>query len=199
MNYVFPPYESTNKSPIAYWEDFLTDQQINEILSVSEWENLTPAQIGTNIGGTVNSEIRETDISWYRRNTKNTEIWEKLSHAATEVNRTFFRYDLTGFYEPAQLSYYNANKKSHYDWHVDWDVANMRVPRKLSMVLQLNDPLNFEGGELQIKINSDKHESLELKRGRAWFFPSFLLHQVTPVTKGERRSLVLWITGPEFK
>lgn len=199
MNYFFPPYESTNKSPIAYWENFLTTQQIDEILSDPEWKNLTTAQIGTNVGGVIDLNVRETDISWYKRNASNVEIWEKLAHAATEVNRTFFRYDLTGFYEPAQLGYYNGNKKSHYDWHVDWDVANMRVPRKLSMILQLNDPSEFEGGELQVKVNSDKQVTVELKRGRAWFFPSFLLHRVTPVTKGERKSLVLWITGPEFK
>lgn len=199
MNYTFPPYESTNKSPIAYWENFLTDQQIDEILSVPEWNNLTPAQIGTSGNGIVNPEVRETDVSWYTRNASNNEIWEKLAHAATEVNRTFFRYDITGFYEPAQLGYYNADKRSHYDWHVDWDVVNMRVPRKLSMVLQLNDPLEFEGGELQVKVNSDKQTSVDLKRGRAWFFPSFMLHRVTPVTRGERKSLVLWITGPEFK
>lgn len=199
MNYIFPPYESTNKSLVAYWEDFLTNEQINEILSVSEWDNLSPAQIGTNGNGTINKNIRETEVSWYKRNSTNGHIWEKLAHAATEVNRTFFRYDLTGFYEPAQLGYYNSSKKSHYDWHVDWDVSNMRVPRKLSMVLQLNDPSEFEGGELQIKPNTDDYNSLQLKRGRAWFFPSFLLHRVTPVTKGERKSLVLWITGPEFK
>lgn len=199
MNYIFPPYESANKSLTAYWEGFLTDQQINEILSVSEWQNLNPALIGSNDSGRFDPEIRNTDISWYKRNAFNGEIWEKLAHAATEVNRNFFRYDLTGFYENAQLGYYSANKKSHYDWHVDWDVSNMRVPRKLSMVLQLNDPSEFEGGELQVKTNSDKPFSVELKRGRAWFFPSFLLHRVTPVTKGERKSLVLWITGPEFK
>jgi len=199
MNFTFPPYESTDKSPIAYWENFLTDQQIDEILSVPEWGNLSPAQVGTNGNGMVRPEVRETDIAWYTRNASNNDIWEKLAHAAIEANRRFFRYDLTGFYEHAQLGYYNAAKKSHYDWHVDWDVANMRVPRKLSMVLQLNDPSEFEGGELQIKINNDKENSVELRRGRAWFFPSFLLHRVTPVTRGERKSLVLWITGPEFK
>jgi PKHD-type hydroxylase len=199
MNYIFPPFESNDKSLTAYWEDFLTDDQLNEILSVSEWSNLNPAKVGTYGKGVIDASVRETDISWYTRNLDNGHIWEKLAHAATQVNRRFFRYDLTGFYEPAQLGYYNADKKSHYTWHTDWDVTNMSVPRKLSMVLQLNNPSEFEGGELQVKINSDNPTSLELRRGRAWFFPSFLLHRVTPITKGERKSLVLWITGPEFK
>ena len=67
------------------------------------------------------------------------------------------------------------------------------------MVLMLSDPSEFEGGQLEIKTDSDNPITLEQKRGRAWFFPSYVLHRVTPVTKGTRRSLVLWIGGPEFK
>ena len=67
------------------------------------------------------------------------------------------------------------------------------------MVLMLSDPSEFEGGELQIKTDSDDAITLEQKKGRAWFFPSYILHRVTPVTRGIRRSLVLWVGGPEFK
>jgi PKHD-type hydroxylase len=63
----------------------------------------------------------------------------------------------------------------------------------------LSDPSEFEGGQLEIKVNNDDPVTLEQKRGRAWFFPSYVLHRVTPVTKGPRRSLVLWVGGPEFK
>jgi PKHD-type hydroxylase len=63
----------------------------------------------------------------------------------------------------------------------------------------LSDPSEFEGGELQVKPYSDEVQTLEIKKGRAWFFPSYMLHKVTPVTKGTRRSLVLWVGGPAFK
>ena len=63
----------------------------------------------------------------------------------------------------------------------------------------LSDPSEFEGGELQVKTCSDQISTLETKKGRAWFFPSYTLHRVTPVTKGVRRSLVLWSGGPEFR
>ncbi len=57
----------------------------------------------------------------------------------------------------------------------------------------------IEGGEFQVKTNNDEAQTLETKQGRAWFFPSYTLHRVAPVTKGIRRSLVLWVGGPAFK
>lgn len=200
MIYSFPPIESPNKAPFAWWEGFLTEEELNQIANAPEWSNLGKARIGTNIpGGTVNSNVRETDIAWYFRTHENNHLWDKLALAAMEANRHFFKFDLSGFYEAAQLGYYTANQQSHYTWHIDAGVEGTKPPRKLSMVLQLTDPSEFEGGQLQVKASSDEPVTLELKRGRAWFFPSYVLHRVTPVTRGIRKSLVLWITGPEFK
>ena len=67
------------------------------------------------------------------------------------------------------------------------------------MALLLNDVTEFEGGFFQVKNENDKIKTLEMKKGRAWFFPSYTLHRVTPVTKGIRKSLVIWVGGPPFK
>ena len=40
---------------------------------------------------------------------------------------------------------------------------------------------------------------LPKEQGKLILFPSYVLHEVKPVTKGERYSLVAWITGPQFK
>ena len=68
--------------------------------------------------------------------------------------------------------------------------------RKLSMTLLLNNPSEFEGGELQI---AGTNNTKLMKQGHATIFASFLQHQVTPVTKGVRRSLVMWFGGEPFK
>ena len=68
--------------------------------------------------------------------------------------------------------------------------------RKVSMTLLLNDPKEFKGGQFQI-INEDR--SVSLKKGYAVFFASFLRHRVTPVTKGNRKSFVMWFGGPPLK
>jgi len=71
-------------------------------------------------------------------------------------------------------------------------------PRKLSLVLQLTDPEEYEGGDLELMTSSDPIAVLK-QRGLISVFPSFVLHRVTPVTKGTRRTLVVWACGPEFK
>jgi PKHD-type hydroxylase len=67
------------------------------------------------------------------------------------------------------------------------------------MSLLLSDIKDFDGGEFQVKMANNNAHVLEQKQGRAWFFPSYTLHRVAPVTKGVRRSLVLWVGGPPFK
>lgn len=196
MIYPIPPVNTFGKDNSAYWEGFLTDEEINYLTNVNNWSNITPAQIGS---GVTNQNIRSTKISWLELSHENKDIWNKLAKVVAEVNSRYFHFDLTGFYEPIQLGIYTAEDKGHYDWHVDMFIGNKSVPRKLSMVLMLSDPSEFEGGELLLKSDSDKYTSLSMAKGRAWFFPSYMLHKVTPVTKGTRKTLVLWVGGPQFK
>ena len=64
------------------------------------------------------------------------------------------------------------------------------------MTLLLSPPNEFEGGELEIMA---KDKVAKIKQGHAVFFASFLRHRVAPVTKGTRKSLVMWFGGPPFK
>ena len=194
-----PPLNTSGKDDVAYWEGFLTESELNEILALPNWANTEDARIG---GGTesneVNKDVRRTQVCWMEADKKTAHIWKKISIAIAEVNRNFFHFDLTGCYEPAQLGVYTEHSKDYYNWHTDDSLKTTKTPRKLSMVLALDDTSDFEGGELQI-MKSSTVETLEMKRGRAWFFPSWVLHRVTPVTKGVRRSLVVWVGGPAFK
>ena len=89
-------------------------------------------------------------------------------------------------------------KDGHYSWHPDSEMngVNNAVIRKISMTLLLNDPSEYEGGDFEILEQGKK---IPLKRGDAVFFASFLVHRVTPVTKGVRQSLVQWFTGTPFR
>ena len=69
------------------------------------------------------------------------------------------------------------------------------LARKLS--LELTDPAEYDGGQLQ--LNNGHDMDTEQIRGRLFAFPSFMLHRVTPVTRGTRCSLVSWIGGPQFR
>ena len=78
------------------------------------------------------------------------------------------------------------------------DRLHQGVIRKLSITIQLTDPKEYEGGELELKIGN-KPMIMKKDQGRLLMFPSFFLHQVNTITKGERNSLVVWITGSQFK
>lgn len=199
MIYPIPPVNTFGKDNYAYWEGFLTDDEINYLLNINTLVNTKPAEIGCGDDAGINMDIRSTKVSWLWLANENKHIWDKFSKVVTEVNRRYFHFDLTGFYEPMQLGIYTAEDKGHYDWHIDLIKDNNTAPRKLSMVLMLSDPSEFEGGELLLKSDRDDPSKLEMVKGRAWFFPSYMLHKVTPVTKGTRKTLVLWVGGPEFK
>jgi len=76
--------------------------------------------------------------------------------------------------------------------------------RKLSMTINLSDPNDYEGGNLKIDTKnlneSGVHTLTQIRpQGSLVVFPSYLYHQVTPVTKGTRYSLVVWCVGKPFR
>ena len=120
-----------------------------------------------------------------------------MAFVARKLNSKFYNFDLSGFVEDMQFTVFEGNESGHYAWHIDAS-HNSIAPRKLSIVLQLSDPLEYEGGELQT-MNSNSPSSVTRQRGLIAAFPSWALHRVTPVTSGVRKSIVVWIAGPEFR
>ena len=110
-----------------------------------EWNNLSKGTIGVGKNDSkIEQNFRETELSWMNVSKDTLDIWSKFSDVAREINRRFFNFDLNGFYEPAQLTLYKSENKGHYDWHTDsLAPGDTYVPRKLSMVLLLNDPEDF--------------------------------------------------------
>ena len=107
-----------------------------------------------------------------------------------------WNYVLTG-QQDTQIARYKSIDNGHYDWHMDAFPPENGTQRKLTCVILLNDPSEFEGGELQFKTNEG--ENMLTKQGSIIVFPSFIEHKVTPITKGVRYTSVTWATGPAFK
>ena len=70
--------------------------------------------------------------------------------------------------------------------------------RKISFSLGLNDADEYEGGELVLNLGSKSIHSYRLSKGEVLIFPSYILHKVTPVTKGFRKVIVGWGVGPRI-
>ena len=97
--------------------------------------------------------------------------------------------------EGVQLSQYKIGQ--FYNKHVDFngDPETKSHTRKLSMSVQLSEN-NYEGGDLIIYYSGEKYIAPKSK-GTVIVFDSKLTHEVTPITKGERYSLVKWFHGDE--
>ena len=100
-----------------------------------------------------------------------------------------WNYNLLNFVEPVQFSRYKENE--FYSRHIDSKLMQDNLERKLTCVCLLSD--NFEGGQFKLL-----DEDINLEKGDVLVFPSFLFHGVMPVEKGERWSLVGWMSGPRF-
>ncbi len=133
--------------------------------------------------------IGDEKFSWIR------DIVEEYTHKAGEI----FNVDLTEL-QPIQFTEYNY-VGSHYDMHHDVEWDNQRGNhRKVSLVLQLSDSEDYEGGDFKFHehISSPDSEALR-KRGTIIAFLSYNPHCVEPIITGQRKSLVAWHLGPRWK
>jgi PKHD-type hydroxylase len=84
----------------------------------------------------------------------------------------------------------------HYGWHIDnavrLRVDGQRVRTDLSCTVFLNDPSDYEGGELTAQDRDTSHR-VKLQAGHAVLYPGNTLHEVTPVTRGQRLACFFWV------
>ena len=123
-------------------------------------------------------------------------LYDRIWSAAQECNRLFFCVDIAGVEANIQLARYDGSDLGFYNWHTDF--AGIRPLRKLSISIQLSRAEDYEGGELELMYGAEP-QKLDKTRGAFLVFPSFMLHRVTPVTKGTRWSLVAWIAGTRWR
>jgi PKHD-type hydroxylase len=194
MQHLLTPY-SRKIEAFAWWEGAFTEEQLDWLQQKAK-EATQEAMVGGENRGEVNDKIRRSELNWLSKDPECGWLFEKLAHVASSLNSDYFGFDLIGFGEPLQLTNYHEARQGNYTWHQDFGATG--IARKLSMVLQLSDPSEYEGGELQI-LTTSQATSVPKKRGTITVFPAWTLHQVTPVTKGTRQTLVAWISGPPFK
>ena len=162
-----------------------TSKLCQEIIDLSK----TLEQKESTVNNLITKEdtIRQSTISWIP--------FDKMQPVYNDINDFIQRINRNHFGEQAQVSSYS--KGQFYEWHTDTRTNMQEEPpvRKLSMTLLLNDPSEFEGGNLEIANN----EFVPMKQGHATIFASFLQHRVSPITRGVRKSLVMWFGGEPFK
>lgn len=118
----------------------------------------------------------------------------KCWQIAQQINRAHFGFELEGIETPQFVVY---RKGDYFTWHMDRGPETAR-PRKLSYTLQLSASGDYNGGDLQV-YTGDGYEDAKRDKGAIMAFPSFILHQVTSIVSGIRKSLVVWAYGEPFR
>lgn len=173
-------------------EDFFNNDECKAILSSCGKLRLSEAKLGADA---VNPNVRQSKVGWLARNEENKLIYEKLGAFAKAINERYYGFHLSGFSEDIQYAEYPANA-GYFGWHID--IGKDKSHRKLSLIVLLSDTEDHEGGELSL-MTSAKVRTVPKKKGTLVFFPSYILHQVSPVTSGLRKSLSLWVSGDHLK
>ena len=172
-----------------------TPEQCQLIINAGRSEPVQNGQVGGGNGGVVDTKTRTSHISWIPFN-KMPEMYSTLENVMLRTNNNHFGFEGVKITEQAQYTEYPAG--GFYDWHIDSDINGINEPpvRKISMTCLLSHESEFEGGGLELMSDG---KIARPKQGQAIFFASYIRHRVIPITKGVRKSLVMWFGGPSFK
>ena len=135
-----------------------------------------------------NTAVRNSAVRFVPISADDQWIFDRLQAVAARVNQDL-QFELSGFREGFQIARYSPGE--FYHWHADLGADDASL-RKLTLVVQLTDPADYEGGAVEFfptPINVPR------ERGAVIVFPSYVLHRVVPVTRGVRHSLAAWIAG----
>ena len=144
----------------------------------------------------VDQTFRRSRLRWLPRSW--TFIRGEMETYIRAANAATFGFDLSHMPD-AQFTEYAADDAGEYKPHTDNSWINKKpYDRKLSVVVQLSNPADYDGCDLTLA--EDQPDQARLRtRGTVIVFPSFLKHAVTPCLTGVRYSLVGWMLGPKFR
>jgi len=186
-------FYTDNLPEYAYNSNAFSTEECKNIIDIGNQTILQDATIAGEEN--LNLNIRNSKVGWIYPNSSTNWIFRRITDIVLDLNKTYYNFDLFGLVEGLQFTKYLA-PDGKYDKHVDCGTRS--TIRKLSFTVQLSSPKDYIGGDLCL-YNSAKPCKIEKSQGLAVVFPSYTLHEVKPVTKGTRYSLVCWITGPNFR
>jgi PKHD-type hydroxylase len=175
----------------AFYNKAFTKEECEKIVNIAKDKGLI---IGETHGEDID-KLRNNNVSWLNPTDNLEWFYRRLTDIIIELNEKYFRFDLYGINEGLQFTNYKA-PSGKYGKHIDRGTNT--IIRKLSVSIQLTNSNDYEGGELCL-YDDETGRVMDKTQGTLILFPSYVMHEIKPVTKGERNSLVTWVTGPAFK
>ena len=210
------PMENQHFFPtLTVWEKALPVEQCFDIISKTKQffpdQNAQIGGVGIDNEGKEDENIRRSEVRFIHP-IGNPEADQFAGHIKgmvwdlmTNHNEMWWGMSLSDV-QSIQYTEYGEHNKGYYNWHHDWAWGgpSTGLKRKMSMSIQLSDPTDYDGGEFKFCdpcVNTlAKERNLKWnKQGTALMFPSFMAHKVSPVTRGTRKSLVVWFKGVQVQ
>jgi PKHD-type hydroxylase len=213
-------------------DSVLSQEKVDHIMAkgLAAQEQVATHQLG-NLKKSEDDDIRASRIAWLNDES----VYECIRPFVQSANeQAGWRLDVRQI-EQVQFTKYGIDQ--HYHWHIDGqcdhhaskvlsrhqdyekkglsmpitetsDPRHVGLARKLSVTINLSDPLDYDGGDLWLTKHPQDSRISELEtftnpnfrdKGAVVVFPSWVRHRVTPVTRGTRYSAVAWFNGPPLR
>ena len=179
-----------------FFEKGFTDEELDKIYK--DVANIQFINAGTGPENNQDKSIRSSSVKWVPKNKEWGWLYDKMMTMIKEANDTIWNFDLYSVLDDIQYTEYHATNDGHYGWHQDIGPGPLST-RKVSITVQLSGPDEYEGGDLEYWKGGQDIQKAPRGKGVVFIFPSYMMHRVTPVTKGVRRSFVLWVGGGHYK
>lgn len=179
-----------------YWQTGFNSDELKTIDEGIKKLKLQKAQTA----GNGKDDIRSSQIRWIPQNEEWWWLYNKLSDMIVTANNELWKFDLYSMPEQIQFTEYYATENGHYTWHQDIG-PGILSKRKISITVQLSDPSEYDGGVLEMWQGGPQDSAVKAYKGAGsvFIFPSYMMHRVTPVTRGVRKSFVLWVGGSHYR
>ena len=179
-----------------FFEKGFTDEELDKIYK--DVANIQFINAGTGPENNQDKSIRSSSVKWVPKNKEWGWLYDKMMAMIIEANDNVWNFDLYSVLDDIQYTEYHATNDGHYGWHQDIGPGALST-RKVSITVQLSGPDEYEGGDLEYWKGGQDIQKAPRGKGVVFIFPSYMMHSVTPVTKGVRRSFVLWVGGGHYK
>lgn len=189
------------KGEWCYYKHYFDHNTCQRIISEALKLPSHDGQIGVNGSLHTDQSSRRSKIRFIQKTDPNfTFLFDALWKMAIEANDTWFGFHISKL-DFIQFAEYDESYLGEYKAHHDvfWMNNDPIYHRKLSAVIQLSDPSEYEGGNLELLHVDQFPNPVEIRtQGTVIFFPSFITHQATQVTKGTRYSIACWFDGHKW-
>lgn len=193
------------KGEWCYFKSHFSKEQCDKIVETILHRPAADAEVGLN-NGSIDASIRKSKIRFVNKNDLELgkpfePLFDELWKLAIIANDSWFNIHISKL-DYLQIAEYDSAYKGEYKTHHDIFYMNNdpHYHRKLSCIIQLSDPTEYKGGDLNFVDVSQHPNSDDLRQqGTVIFFPSFVRHAALPVEEGKRYSIAAWFDGPKWR